>query len=150
MHIFFAYPFTQLCNDNLGEVDMPNRNFLEQIRNRYISLGHTFFLAHYREGWGKDLMGADICTPLDMIEMQKSDIVLAFPGSPISGGVHIELGWASALKKNICLFLDQNQRYSPLVLGLKEITNVSVNYYDDLKPNKIIQTIDTFIESLTV
>jgi hypothetical protein len=79
------------------------------VENKVIFSGVWVFLAHYREKWGKDLMCADECTMDDYREMKLSDYDIAFPGKPISGGVHIELGWASSMKKNILLMLDKEE-----------------------------------------
>ena len=70
-----------------------------------------------------------VCTPLDFEEMRNTDCVLAFPGAPISGGMHIELGWASAMKKKISIFVKKGEQYSPLILGLHEITESKVFYF---------------------
>ena len=97
MKFFLAYSFSALIDDKTGLVDEKNKQFLENMRNSIIKRKETVFLAHFRENWGKELMAADECTFDDFKEMNESDIVIAFPGNPISGGVHIELGWASAL-----------------------------------------------------
>lgn len=40
------------------------------------------------------------CTKIDFEEISTCDLFVAFPGSPASPGTHIEIGWASALKKD--------------------------------------------------
>lgn len=40
------------------------------------------------------------CTKIDFDEISTCDLFAAFPGSPASPGTHIEIGWASALKKD--------------------------------------------------
>ena len=103
--------------------------------------GVWVFLAHYREKWGKDLMCADECTMDDYREMKLSDYVIAFPGKPISGGVHIELGWASSMKKNILLMLDKEEKYSPLVHQphLSAITIVSFSLHKKILSRHRVQ-----------
>lgn len=63
------------------------------------------------------------------------------PGVPASGGVHVELGWASANKKDIEIFLNKNSNYSPMVTGLSEITNVHYNYYNKEYSDEVIELI---------
>lgn len=126
MKFFLAYSFSALIDSKTGLVDEGNKQFLESMRNRILDKKEEVFLAHFREKWGKELMTADECTFDDFKEMNESDVVLAFPGNPISGGVHIELGWASALKKKIYIFLDKDAAYSPLIEGMKTITDVRI------------------------
>jgi hypothetical protein len=141
MKIFIAFSFTQLIDDTTGILKNNVREFLVEIRNELICNGHDVFLAHYREDWGEKLMGPLECTPKDFDEMRNTELVIAFPGSPISGGVHIELGWASALGKKIILMLDKNQIYSPLVEGLMTITKVETYQYEALRFENIMPNI---------
>jgi len=53
--------------------------------------------------------------------MESSDIVIALPEDSL--GVAIELGWASAMKKEIFLILDRNFSYSPLVQSLDAVSS---------------------------
>lgn len=126
MKFFLAYSFSALIDRKTGLVDENNKKFLESMRNEIIERDAEVFLAHFREKWGKELMTADECTFDDFKQMKESDVVLAFPGNPISGGVHIELGWASSLQKKIYLFLEEGAVYSPLIEGLNTITDVRV------------------------
>lgn len=115
------------------------------MRNSILDKKADIFLAHFREKWGKELMTADECTFDDFKEMKESDVVLAFPGNPISGGVHIELGWASALNKKIYLFLEKNASYSPLIEGMKTITDVRIV---ELPENYTIETVLNAVEEI--
>ena len=132
MNIFLAFPFTQLIDKKSNRLNTKTVKFLEDLRNQLIDNGHTVFLAHYREKWGKELMTPEECTADDYREMIKADIVIAFPGFPISGGVHIELGWASALKKSILIFLEKDKEYSPLLTALYTISNTHIYQYEKM------------------
>jgi hypothetical protein len=127
MKVFLAYPFTQLLNPVTGLVDEDTILFLTEIVDELTMLGYEVFSAQKREAFGKELMGADIATKLDLEEMRKADLVIAFPGwNPVSGGVHVELGWASALGKTILIFLHEQETYSPMVEGMPYITNAKL------------------------
>ena len=145
MKYFLAYSFSALIDSKTGLVDEKNRQFLEDMRNSILDKKVDIFLAHFREKWGKELMTADECTFDDFKEMKESDVVLAFPGNPISGGVHIELGWASALNKKIYLFLEKNASYSPLIEGMKTITDVRIV---ELPENYTIETVLNAVEEI--
>lgn len=71
------------------------------------------------------------CTYLDFEGIKESDVIVAYPGSPISGGVHIELGWASALNKPIVLLLKKDEEYSPLIIGLHTKTSVFTMFFEE-------------------
>ena len=142
MKVFLAFPFSNIINEKDSMVENKYKNFLETCREMIIKKKLDLFLAHYREKWGKKLMTAEECTPLDLEEMKESDLVFAFPGAPISGGVHIELGWASALGKKIVLFLNTDETYSPLIMGLNQIAETKIVYYKDIQDDIIMETID--------
>lgn len=61
--------------------------------------GYAVHNAHKREKWGREFMTSEQCTEIDFVEIDKCDLFIAFPGKPASPGTHIEIGWASALKK---------------------------------------------------
>jgi nucleoside 2-deoxyribosyltransferase len=123
--VFLAAPFTQFISSD-GVVEAPARSQLSTLRAALMANGHSVFLAHEREAWGAELMTPQQCTPLDFAEMQETDVVCAYLGEPPSYGVHIELGWASALDKPILLLVNSTVAYSPLVWGLSEMTEVRV------------------------
>ena len=145
MHIFVAFPFSQLIEEKTGLVHNEYIDFLDKLRKTILEEGHDVFLAHYRENWGKELMGPMECTPDDFLKMKGTDLVLAFPGCPISGGVHIELGWASALGKRLVLFLKDKWEYSPLVMGISTITQAETYFYDELNYEKLLPIIMQYI-----
>jgi nucleoside 2-deoxyribosyltransferase len=123
MRIFIAYPFTGKLKEN-GMLPEEYIRELITLKNELQKLGHVVILAHERERWGKAILPPEKCTKLDFEEIKKADIIIAYPGNPPSGGVHIELGWASALQKKIIVIQKENENYSPLVKGLGSITKV--------------------------
>lgn len=150
MRIFLAYPFTQLLNQETGLIDQANTNFLLETINQLTQFGHSVFSAQFRESFGAKLMEAAPATFEDFNEMKGADLVIAFPGQfPISGGVHVELGWGSALGKPFILFLHKYEDYSPMVEGLHTVTEVKyVRFGDETKEellNKIIDEVRKLI-----
>lgn len=97
------------------------------------SKGYEVHNAHEREHWGRDWYDPDVCTPLDFQQIRESDILVAMPGNPPSGGVHIEIGWATALDKRVVLLLECNNIYSNLVVGLGNIGKVDYVRYETLE-----------------
>ncbi len=128
--VFIACPYSQLCDE---EYRMKERyvSFFKRLISMCNEKGWDFFLAAEREMYGKDYSTPQESTLVDYETMKDVNLVCAIPGNPISGGVHIELGWASAFGKKIVLFLDKRYDYSPLVMGLDAVTQVSYYFYEN-------------------
>lgn len=138
MYIFLAFPFTSyLTQDGDGKYHLQPqlRSLLLRIESALVQNGHTVFLSHQREEFGANLWEGTVCTPFDMLEMRRADCVIALPDK--SYGVHIELGWATAMGKPVLLILDESQQFtSPLLQGLycvghTRIISVSQNWLSD-------------------
>ena len=130
MKIFFAIPYSQLCDEKY-EVKKEYREFLEKLIEETKKLGCDYFLAHKRENWGKEYSSAEESTQIDFETIIKSDLVCVMPGVPNSGGVHVEIGWASANKRKMRIFLKRDYPYSPMVTGIHKLTDVKYYYYDN-------------------
>lgn len=125
--IFIACPISKYIEGN----EFTNNEFKQNIEKTYeICQKYTsnIFLALRREEYGKKLM-KDTCTELDFEEMKNSDIIVAIPED--SKGTAVELGWASCMKKKVILLLDQNQRYTPLISSLKDVTDTDIIWYEN-------------------
>ena len=130
MKIFFAIPYSQLCDEKY-EVKKEYRDFLEKIIEETKKIDCDYFLAHERENWGKEYSSAEESTQIDFETIKNSDLVCVIPGVPNSGGVHVEIGWASANKRKMRIFLKKDYPYSPMVTGIHELTDTKYYYYDN-------------------
>lgn len=130
MKVFFAIPYSQLCDEKY-EVKKEYRIFLERLVNETRKLGCEYFLAHERENWGKEYSSAEESTQIDFNTIKNSDLVCVIPGVPNSGGVHVEIGWASANKRKIRIFLKKDYPYSPMVTGIHKLTDAKYYYYNN-------------------
>lgn len=130
MKIFFAIPYSQLCDEKY-EVKKEYRDFLEKLTSKTKQMGCDYFLAHEREKWGKQYNSAEESTVIDFETIKKSDMLCVIPGVPNSGGVHVEMGWASANKVKMRIFLKENYTYSPMVTGIHELTDTKYYYYKE-------------------
>ena len=126
MQIFLGAPFTQDINENTKIMSSQKTNIITGLMEYLENRGHVVKNAYSREKFGKDLMHPLVCTKKDFNEVKNCDLFLAIVGNPPSGGVHIELGWASALDKKIILLLHEGFDYSPLVSGLSSVTNAKI------------------------
>lgn len=122
--VFLAAPYSQFMDHDIGEVGSPWRQRIDALRRAFIREGCRVFNAHHNEAWGRGWLAADVCTPIDFAAVKACDVVCAILGEPASGGVLVELGWASALGKPCCLVGSQTARPTPMVEGLSEVTDV--------------------------
>jgi hypothetical protein len=144
MNIFLAFPFAGICDPKTGEVSTEFRAFFESLKVMVSSRGHTYFLAHEREDWGALYKGPLECTPADFQGVKDCDFLIVVPS--ISGGVHVELGWASALKKDMHIFLEEGRTYSPVVHGLSALTNVTYHKTSEFPSDEMLQMISDAIK----
>lgn len=140
MLVFLATPYSQLCDEEY-KVKKEYKDFFEKLTKEIKKMGVDYFLAVERENYGKEYTSDKESTKIDFETIKKCDLLCVIPGVPASGGVHVELGWASANKKDIEIFLNKNSNYSPMVTGLSEITNVHYNYYNKEYSDEVIKLI---------
>lgn len=144
MNVFLASPFSQFCE---GEEDVivKNRWFFEKITKILKELNVDYFCSQEREEWGEKYISPDESIKEDVNGIKQCDLFIGIPGNPISGGVHVEIGWASAFSKKMILFLEKNIEYSPMVLGLPSICDCKFVFYDNLISDK---TVDLIIDAI--
>lgn len=140
MNVFLASPFSQFCDDETDTI-MKNRWFFEDITNKFKENNIEYFCSQEREEWGSKYVSPNESIIADVNGIKKCDLFVAIPGNPISGGVHVEIGWASLLNKKMIVFLEKNIEYSPMILGLPEITNCKFVYYDKLIDKETVNII---------
>lgn len=145
MNVFLASPFSQFCDEKTDTI-IENRWFFEDIIKEFKKRGYKYFCSQERENWGEKYTSPNESILADIKGIKECNLFVAIPGNPISGGVHIEIGWASAHKKKIILFLDKKVEYSPMILGLPEISDCKFIYYDELISRKTVDMIIKAIE----
>lgn len=131
--VFLGAPFSNYINPQTGRFYSEEKLMITRLINYLEQKGYIVENSHVREDWGTDWMPAEVCTPLDYEQIKEADIFVSLPGSPPSGGVHIEIGWASALGTRIVLILEEGKTYSNLVIGLGEVSRVDYVYYKTLE-----------------
>jgi nucleoside 2-deoxyribosyltransferase len=110
-------------------MDLNFKGMFNNLIRFFESKGYVVHNAHKRESWGENFMAPEECTKIDYDEIANCDYFVAFPGFPASPGTHIEIGWASALKKNIFLLLESGKEYAFLIRGLYNVVPVNYIYY---------------------
>lgn len=140
MKIFLAGPFKALVDPALNRMSPKAVAMFEPLITHFEALGWEVHSAHRRESWGREFMAPDECTKIDFDEISACDRFVAYPGSPPSPGTHVELGWASALRKDITLLLEDGVEYAFLVRGLPVLTRVRhFSYTGEVAPHALAQ-----------
>jgi nucleoside 2-deoxyribosyltransferase len=134
--VFVGGPFYGLVDEKTGVMDDKAQSRISMLIDYFENAGCKVYNAHRREAWGKEFLTADVCTKLDHDEIMASDLFIAYPGVPVSPGTHVEIGWASASGKPTVLLLENNERHSFLVIGLRSFANVAYVNFDE--PGEII------------
>lgn len=145
MKVFLAMPYSQLCDENY-EVKGEYRKFFTKLTNEFTKRNCEYFLAHEREKWGKTYTSAEESTMIDFETIKNVDLVCVIPGVPNSGGVHVEIGWASSCKKKLKIFLKRDYPYSPMVTGIHCLTETEYIYYNEDYSDELIDLIVNEIE----
>lgn len=152
MKVFISCPFTGLCDETKYEVKDEYKDFFNKLIDNIISKGMDYYLAIKRENWGIEHKGPQECTLSDFNGVKESDALIVIPGNNkskgISGGVHIELGWASALKKDIHILLEDGIEYSPVVHGLNVLTNTKYYKCNDFLNDNMLEVINNILNDL--
>lgn len=124
--IFIACPFIKYVK---GQEFINNnyRKFTEDLHALCLEYASEVFLALKREDYGAKPLQNYSCA-IDLEELESSDIIVALPDD--SMGVAVELGWASALGKQIILVLNKDCQYSALVKNITTITPGFIIWYE--------------------
>ena len=136
---FLGAPFADYVNPDTSRLYDDKQVMLTRLIGYLEQKGYVVENSHVREDWGTAWMPPEVCTPLDYEQIKRADVFVALPGNPPSGGVHIELGWASALDTWVVMLLEEGKNYSNLVLGLGKVGRVDYVHY---------KTLDECIEKL--
>jgi hypothetical protein len=128
--VFVGGPFKAHVDSATGLLDARFRQRYERMIAFFESHGCTVLNAHQTEGWGGSMVSAAECTERDYRWMEACDLFVAFPGDPVSPGTHVEIGWASAMRRPTVLLLEPGGQYAALVTGLGAVAPVAYLEYD--------------------
>ncbi|MEF3113421.1 nucleoside 2-deoxyribosyltransferase [Streptomyces chrestomyceticus] len=142
--VFVGGPFLQLVDPKTGLMSDSDRLKFHRLIEHFEQRGATVYNAHRREAWGAEFLTATEATKRDYLEISRSDLFIAFPGVPASAGTHVEIGWASALRKPMVLMLEKEQKHTFLVTGLENQANVEFIWFAD--PAEIYAHLDTAVD----
>lgn len=119
---FVAATFTPALDRATGKFDPELRKRIEALIACLREAGFSVYSAHILEEWGNSLESPPRIVKRDFQAIREADIMVAYVSNPTSYGVHIELGWASALHKEIVIL--QDAETTPLIEGLGKLTQL--------------------------
>ena len=124
--IYIAAPFRAFATDEEDRFygvmnDSGYQAFLEKVDDKLKGWGYNTCLPHRDEGeWGQVYILPEDIAEICFKHIESSSLVIVFPGK--SRGVHVEIGYAAALRKKMIVFLRQGETESTLLQGLGRVT----------------------------
>jgi nucleoside 2-deoxyribosyltransferase len=103
MKIFVATSYSSKVDYTTGRVFPEYRDFLERQLTVIEQLGNTVFIAIRADGYRINSDDQAAAYRLDLEEIKKCDVLIAFLGEKVSAGVQTEIGIALALGKRVLL-----------------------------------------------
>ncbi len=143
-NVYLAARFTSALKEQTFDNDYKEK--LLKIIDHLRQAGFKVNSAHLKEDFGNIKIQAADLVNRDLDDIMHCDYFIALLDENFSGGVHIEIGWASILKKPVLILLPMSmseKEVSPVIFGLNNLTLCTINKYRDLA--QILQLIDTFI-----
>lgn len=144
--IFVGGPIQHVISSN--GFDRNLKSIISQVISIYSNQGWNVYSAHLAEEFGikTESLSPKYIATRDFIWMNDADLFLGIILSDAENkiirtdGTHVELGWASAMRKPTLLLCDDNSilELSLLVQGLSEITSFKIIRYQDFEKNPSI------------
>ena len=146
MSVFLAAPFLSDIDPATGSLRSGAQELIKTLVDHFEGRGFEVQNAHRREAWGAAFLAPSDYTRLDFDEIEAADVLVAIPGSPPSPGTHIEIGWATALRKPVVLLFEPGKTYAGLLRGLGEQGRVRIIELDGTAvPDGLDSTIDSLL-----
>lgn len=145
--VFLAAPLMRLTGPADSVVTLAGRTRLTALRSALLDSGAAVFSAHHSDAWVIGGRPPEPRVPSDFRAMSSADLVFAYVGAPLSAGVALELGWASALRKPVVLLVEEAVTYNPLITTMEQACPVLPLVYDDTwSPIALRHTVDTALD----
>jgi nucleoside 2-deoxyribosyltransferase len=130
LRVFLAAPSLRLTGPADGVFTLALRGRVTALREALLDAGVTVYSQHHDDCWTTRGLGTGYRVPSAFRGMQSADLAFAYIGSPLSAGVGMELGWATALRKPVVLLVDETVAHSPMISTLEEVSPVLPIHFD--------------------
>lgn len=128
--VFLATPSLRLTGPADGVFPLALRTRVTDLRTALLDCGVKVFSSHHDEAWMARGAMPGPRVPSVHRAVVSADVVVASVTSPLSSGIALELGWASAMRKPIVLLVDRSIAHNPLVTALEQVCPVLALTYD--------------------
>lgn len=130
LRVFLAAPSLRLTGPSDGVFTLALRSKVSALREALLDAGVTVYSQHHDDCWTTRGIGTGFRVPSAFRGMQSADLAFAYVESPLSAGVGMELGWASALRKPLVLLVDHAAAHNPMISTLEEVCPVLPLQFD--------------------
>ncbi|MFJ4096038.1 MULTISPECIES: hypothetical protein [Streptomycetaceae] len=145
--VFLAAPLMRLTGPADSVVTLASRTRLTTLRTTLLRSGAAVYSAHHSDAWTVAGRAPEPRVPSDFRALQSADLVFAYVGAPLSAGVSLELGWASALRKPIVLLVDEAITHNPLIATIEQVAPVLPLVFDDTWSQEALHhTVETALD----
>jgi len=145
--VFLAAPLMRLTGPADSVVTLDSRTRLTTLRTTLLRSGAAVYSAHHSDAWTVAGRAPEPRVPSDFRALQTADLVFAYVGAPLSAGVSLELGWASALRKPIVLLVDEAITHNPLIATIEQVSPVLPLVFDDTWSQEALHhTVETALD----
>lgn len=148
--IFVGGPFLHAYGPN-GIVEGPLRSFIELVTDTFALGNYHVLSAHRTERFGElGMPSVEEITRRDFQWTKDCDVYVAIlpcvDGKPMrTDGTHMELAWVVAMQKPVVIIGQINPPgdYTPIVLGLQELTTVRWLEQEEVaaNPHRLLEAI---------
>ncbi|GAA0661316.1 hypothetical protein GCM10010193_10490 [Kitasatospora atroaurantiaca] len=145
--VFLAAPLMRLTGPADSVVTLASRTRLTTLRSTLLRSGAAVYSAHHSDAWSVAGRAPEPRVPSDFRALQTADLVFAYVGAPLSAGVSLELGWASALRKPVVLLVDEAITHNPLIATIEQVAPVLPLVFDDTWSQEALHhTVETALD----
>ncbi|MFB7662628.1 hypothetical protein ACFC1R_01595 [Kitasatospora sp. NPDC056138] len=145
--VFLAAPLMRLTGPADSVVTLASRTRLTTLRSTLLRSGAAVYSAHHSDAWTVAGRAPEPRVPSDFRALQTADLVFAYVGAPLSAGVSLELGWASALRKPVVLLVDEAITHNPLIATIEQVAPVLPLVFDDTWSQEALRhTVETALD----
>jgi len=130
LRVFLAAPSLRLTGPADGVFTLALRGKVTALRDALLDAGVTVYSQHHDDTWTTRGLGTGLRVPSAFRGMQSADLAFAYVEAPLSAGVGMELGWASALRKPLVLLVDHAVAHNPMISTLEEVCPVLPIQFD--------------------
>lgn len=137
MRIYFAAPFTNIAVPNkksdYGWVPNDYVKWLSGVIKKLESYGHEVHCPQRDDHkWGKEFPKLEELCPRQYEQItERTDLLVAYPGEPQSGGVMIEIGYAVAKKVPVLIIKRKGEKLTVIAQGLNSISPCDILEFED-------------------